>query len=89
MPLPSDTSLLGKLEMTPGVCTVPRSVARKTRLKSAVKLVINIAAKTKYMVMPQDQNGERNHSMQTDNSSFERLEEFKYLETTLAKSKLF
>jgi len=30
-----------------------------------------------------DQNAGRSHSIKTDNSSFERLEEFKYLGTTL------
>jgi len=39
--------------------------------------------KTKYMVMSQDQNAGQSHSMNTDNSSFERVEEFKYLGTTL------
>ena len=41
------------------------------------------ADKTKYMVMSQDQNAGRSHSMKTGNSSFERVEEFKYLGTTL------
>jgi len=39
--------------------------------------------KTKYMVMSRDQNAGRNHSVRTDNSTFERVEEFKYLGTTL------
>jgi len=41
------------------------------------------ADKTKYMVMSGDQNAGRSHSMKTDISSFERVEEFKYLGTTL------
>ena len=41
------------------------------------------ADKTKYMVMSQDQTVGWSHSIKTDNSSFERLEEFKYLGTTL------
>ena len=41
------------------------------------------ADKTKYMVMYRDQNAGRNHSVRTDNSTFERVEEFKYLGTTL------
>jgi len=41
------------------------------------------ADKTKYMVMSGDQNAGRNHSVRTDNSTFERMEEFKYLVTTL------
>ena len=35
------------------------------------------------MVMSQDQNAGRIHSVRIDNSSFERVEEFKYLGTTL------
>ena len=41
------------------------------------------ADKTKYMVMSRDQNTGRNHNIETDNSSFETVEEFKYLGTTL------
>ena len=37
----------------------------------------------KYMIMSQDQNAEQNHNMRTDSQSFERVEQFKYLETTL------
>ena len=33
--------------------------------------------------MSRDQNAGRNHSMKIDNSSIERVEEFKYLRTTL------
>jgi len=35
------------------------------------------------MVMSRDQDAGRSHSIKTDNSSFERVEEFKYLLTTL------
>ena len=41
------------------------------------------ADKIKYMVMSRDQNAGRTHSMKIDNSSFERVDEFKYLGTTL------
>jgi len=41
------------------------------------------ADKTKYMVMSRDQNTGRNHSVRINNSTFERVEEFKYLGTTL------
>ena len=41
------------------------------------------ADKTKYMVMSRDQNAGPIHSVRTDNSTFERVEEFKYLGTTL------
>ena len=46
------------------------------------RLEIN-ADKSKYMVMSRDQNAGRSHSMKNDNSSIERVEEFKYLGTTL------
>jgi len=41
------------------------------------------ADKTKYMVMSQDQNAGPIHSVRIDNSTFERVDEFKYLGTTL------
>jgi hypothetical protein len=41
------------------------------------------AEKTNYMVMTRDQNAGRSHSIKNNNSSFERLEQFKYLETAL------
>ena len=41
------------------------------------------ADKTKFMVMSRDQNAGRNQSVRIDNSTFERVEEFKYLGTTL------
>jgi hypothetical protein len=41
------------------------------------------AEKTKYMVMSRDQNAGQNHNIKIYNKSFERVEQFKYLETTL------
>jgi len=41
------------------------------------------------MIMSQDQNAGRSHSMKIDNSSIERVEEFKYLGTMLTKKILF
>jgi hypothetical protein len=40
---------------------------------------------TKYKVMPRDQNAGRSHNIKIDNSSFEWVEEFKYLGTALTK----
>jgi len=45
-------------------------------------LAVN-ADKTKYMVMSGDQNAGLNHNRRIDNSSFEGVEEFKYLGTNL------
>jgi hypothetical protein len=47
-----------------------------------IELDVN-ADKTKYMFMFRDQKAGRSHSLKIDNSSFERVEEFKYLGTTL------
>jgi len=44
------------------------------------------ADKTKYMIMSQDQNTGQSHSMKTDNSFIERVEEFKYLGTKLTNA---
>ena len=41
------------------------------------------ADKTKYMVMSRDQNAGRIHSVKIDNCTFGRVEDFKYLGTTL------
>jgi hypothetical protein len=41
------------------------------------------ADKSLYVVMSGDQNAGRSRSMKTGNSYFERVEEFKYLETAL------
>jgi hypothetical protein len=38
------------------------------------------------MVMAWDQNAGRSHSMKIDNSSIERVEEFKYLGTTFVRT---
>jgi hypothetical protein len=41
------------------------------------------ADKTKYMVMSRNQNAGQNHNIKLDNKSFKRVEQFKYLGTTL------
>ena len=47
-----------------------------------IVLEVNVD-KTKYMVMSRDKNAGRRHNKRIDNSSFGRVEEFKYLGTTL------
>ena len=47
-----------------------------------ISLEVN-ADKTKYLVMSWDQNAGRSHSIKTDSSSFEMVEELKYLGTIL------
>jgi hypothetical protein len=51
-------------------------------ISKEIGLVVN-AGKTKYMVMSRAQNAGRSHIMRNDNSSFERVEEFRYLGTVL------
>jgi len=51
-------------------------------LLGEVGLEVN-ADETKYMVMFRDQNAGRYDIIKIDNSSFERVEEFRYLETTI------
>jgi len=48
-----------------------------------VCVCIYYADKTRYMIMSRDQSTGQSHSMKIDNSSIERVEEFKYLGTTL------
>jgi hypothetical protein len=45
--------------------------------------------KTRYMVMSRDENAERSHNIKIGNSSFERVDEFKYLEKKFNKSKFY
>jgi hypothetical protein len=47
------------------------------------------ANKTKYMVMSRDQNARQNHSIKTDNSSFERVEEFQKFGNNFNGSKFY
>ena len=78
-----DVNILGRSAHTVKENTEALAVATKE-----TGLEVN-ADKTKYMVMSRDQNAGRNYSMKIDNSFIERLEEFKYLGTTLTKKILF
>jgi len=56
----------------------------KENVEASIEIGLEVNAdKTKYMIMSRDQNAGRSHNMKADNRSFERLEEFKYLRTTL------
>jgi len=65
------------------VRTVEKNMETSVFIGKEIGLVVN-AGKTKYMVMSRAQNAGRSHSMKNDNSSFERVEEFKYLGTALS-----
>jgi len=71
-----DVNILGG-----SVHTVKENAEASIVASKEIGLEVN-ADKTKYMVMSRGQNAEQSHSMETDNSSFERVEEFKYLGTT-------
>jgi hypothetical protein len=45
--------------------------------------------KTKYMVISRDQNARQNHNIKVSNKCFERVEQFKYVGTTLLNQNSF
>ena len=68
------------------------SKKEKTESLAAASTEIGLgvnADKTKYMVMSQDQNAGQSHNVKTVNSSFERVDEFKYLGTILTNQNIF
>ena len=72
-----DVNILGG-----GIHTLQENAEALVAVTREIGLEVS-ADKTKYMVMSQDQNAGQNHSVRIDNNTFERVEEFKYLGTTL------
>jgi len=72
-----DVNILGG-----SVNTVKKNAEALVAATNDIGLEVN-AHKTKYMTISRDQNAGRIHSMKVDNSSIERVEEFKYLGTML------
>ena len=64
------------------VHTIKKSTEALVVANKGTGLEVN-ADESKYMVMSRDQNAGRSHNMKTDNSSSERVEEFRYLVKTL------
>ena len=64
------------------VHTVKKKNSEALVAAKEIGLEVN-AHKNKYMILSRDQNAGRIHSMKMDNSSIERVEEFKYLGITL------
>ena len=62
--------------------TIKKNTKALVVASKEIGLEVN-AKKTKYIIMSQDQNAGQNHNMRTDSQSFKRLEQFKYLGTTL------
>jgi hypothetical protein len=72
-----DVNILGG-----SIHTVKESTEALVFASKEIVLEVN-ADKTKYMVVSGDQNAGRSDSIKIDNNSFERVEEFKYLGTTI------
>ena len=64
------------------VGTVKKNAETLVAATKEIGLEVN-AYKPKYLTMSRDQKAGRIHSMKTDNSSIEGVEEFKYLGTKL------
>ena len=62
--------------------TVKENAETLVSATKEIGLEVN-ADKTKYMIMSRDQNAGRSYSMKIYNNTIERVEEFKYLATTL------
>jgi hypothetical protein len=75
-----DVNILGG-----SVHTIKENAEALVVASKAIGLDVN-ADETKNMVMSRDQNEGRSHYIKTENSSFERVEEFKYLGTTFIHS---
>jgi len=63
------------------VHTVERNTKALLASSKKTRLEVN-ADEVKYMVMSRNKTAGRSKRIKTDNSSFERVEEFKYLGTT-------
>ena len=72
-----DISILGG-----SVHTVEKSAENLVFASKEIGLEV-IADKSQYMVTSGDQNAGRSHSIEIDNTSFERVEPFKFLGTAL------
>jgi len=73
----NDVNILGG-----GIHTVKENAEALVAATREIGLEVS-ADKTKYMVMSRDQSAGQNHSVRIDNSTFERVEVFKCLGTTL------
>jgi hypothetical protein len=64
------------------VRTIKKNAEALLVASQEIGLEVN-AYKTKYLAMSREQDVGRSHSMKIDSSSFERVEEFKYMGTAL------
>jgi sorting nexin-29 len=75
-----DVNILGR-----SIHAIKKNTEALVVASKVIGLEVN-AEKTKYMVMSRAQNAGKNHNIKLDNKSFERVEQFKYLGTTLTHS---
>ena len=73
----NDVNILGG-----SIRTVKKNTAVSLVASKEISLEVN-ADKAKYMVTSRDQNAERSHKLKIDNSSLQKVKEFRYLGTTL------
>jgi len=78
-----DVNILGG-----SVHTIKENAEAVVLADKEIGLEVN-ADKTMYMVMCRDQNARHSHSIKFDNSSFERVKEFRYLGTLLTNQNSF
>ena len=64
------------------VRTIKKNTEASVVASKEIGLEVN-ADKTNYMVLSEDSNPGQNHSIKIDNKSFERVDQFRYVETTL------
>jgi hypothetical protein len=71
------------------VCLHTLNVNAEALVAATREIGLEVSAdKTKYMARSRDQNAGQNHSVRIDNSTFERVEDFKYLGTTLTNQNI-
>ena len=64
------------------ICTIKENTEASVFVSNGIDLELN-DRKTKYMIMSQDQHAVQNHYIYISNKSFERVEYFKYFETSV------
>ena len=73
----ADVNILGRT-----VHTIKENAEALVVVSKEIVLEVN-ADETKCLAMSRDQNAGQSHGIKSDNSSFERVVEFKYLGTTI------
>jgi len=72
-----DVNILGR-----SIPTIKKNTETLVIVSKEIGLEVNYE-KPQYTVISQDQNAVQNHNIKTDNRSYERVEQFKYLGATI------